>query len=86
MVHATPKSHAGVRLRNLGIFIDFHLFLYTFDNAAQLSARLAVTELLVFCDGFDETYYQAYGVRCLPEWFIFFHLSEILYAKKYKGE
>jgi hypothetical protein len=29
--------------------------LYTFHNAAQLSARLAVTELLVFWDGFNET-------------------------------
>ena len=29
--------------------------MYTFHNAAQLSARLAVTELLVFWDGFNET-------------------------------
>ena len=40
--------------------------------APQLSARLAVTELLLFGDGFTETSYQAYGVRCLPECFILF--------------
>ena len=36
------------------MFIEFHLFLYTFENAAQLSASLAIRELFVFWESFDE--------------------------------
>ena len=49
------------------IYCEISLSNFFFDgyqnHLAQLSARLAVTELLVFWNGFDETYYQAYGVR-----------------------
>ena len=54
------------------------MFLYVFHNAAQLSARLAVTELLVFGDGFNQT-------SCQNALFYFF-VFENGYNKKHVGE
>ena len=39
------------------------MFLYVFHNAAQLSARLAVTELLLFQHSFNETLCQPFKIR-----------------------
>jgi hypothetical protein len=68
MVHATAKSHAGVGLRSLGDCLKpvIVVFVYFSQRGAAFS-QAGSHRIACVLDSFDETYYQAYGVRCLPE-------------------
>ena len=46
------------------------MFLYTFDNAVQLSARMDVTELVLFPHSFNEKLYQPFRIQLFPAYLI----------------